>query len=627
MSTTVDPSSARWPKATREHPCPKCGKPNRCKIAPDGAAGICWRSGSKEVWRDPPENGNGSVHRDPPRPKPPKDGKTFATPEAAIEAARKQVEAQEKSSATLAGVWTYVYRGGAEAMRVARFDLPDGKQYRPIHPYKGGWRIGDPDGKLPLYQLLDLGQPDEVVYVCEGEKAADAAHAIGLTATTSAHGSASADKSDWTPLAGRYVVILADNDEAGQKYARDVVRLLLKLNQTTRVKVVNLPDLPEGGDIVEFIDGGGTLEELLALVDAAKLLDPVDILGGPVLVNMSTVETVPVEWLWESRIPSSRLTLLSGPQGAGKSFLTTELAARVSTGSPWPDGNGNAPRGSVLIIQGEDIAGDTIKPRLDAARADCSKVELLTSVRRVDPETGKLADCAFTLADVSSLEAALRRMPDCKLVEIDPLGSFIGGRVDMHRDNEIRAVLAPVAALAEKYGVAIILVVHVRKAVSSFADDAVLGSRGITGIARQVWHISRDKANRERRLLLTGKHNVSATQDGLAFTIGGDPPTIIWESGPVQMHADDVLSDGVPGPEPEARQAAEEWLADLLKDGPVQSGDLKDPAPGSIRAEAKEADFSWITVRRAAERLGIRKGKNQFTKAYEWRLPRSGKAG
>jgi hypothetical protein len=389
---------------------------NRCLIAPDGGAVLCWRNGGKvqQLHRNGngKYNGNGHPHRDPPRAKPPKDGRTFASPELATAAAQAQVG----TGATLTSAWAYQVPGGAECMQVLRFDLPDGsKSFRPIHPHKGGWRIGDPQGPLPLYRMIEL-TPDAVVFATEGEKACDAAASIGLTATTSAHGSAAADKSDWTPLAGRDVVILPDHDDAGAKYARDVARLLLKLEPPARVKVVQLPGLPDGGDVVEFIEAGGTREDIETLAKAAKLIDVSDVCGGPVLVRMDKVTRRRIEWLWPSRIPIGRLTLLAGEQGAGKSFLTTDITARVTTGSPWPNTVSPAPRGDVLMIAAEDDEGDTVGPRLDSAHADCSKVHLLTIIRRIDPETGKAAECCFTLADVSSLEAALQQMPDCKLV-------------------------------------------------------------------------------------------------------------------------------------------------------------------------------------------------------------------
>ena len=84
-------------------------------------------------------------------------------------------------------------------------------------------------------------------------------------------------------------------------------------------------------------------------------------------------------------------------------------------------------------------------------------MHLLPSVRRIDAE-GKAHDVLFTLADAAALETAIKAHPDCKLIVVDPIGSFLGGDTDAHRDNEVRGVLAPVARLAEKYGPAVLVV-------------------------------------------------------------------------------------------------------------------------------------------------------------------------
>src|SRR5690606_14589208 len=151
---------------------------------------------------------------------------------------------------------------------------------------------------------------------------------------------------------------------------------------------------------------------------------------------------------------------------------------------------------------------------------------------------------------------------------VDPIGSFLGGNTDAHRDNEVRGVLAPVAKLAEKSGPAVLVVAHRRKSAGSIADDLALGSRAFTGIARAVWHLSRDNENKTRRLLLPGKNNLAPEGNGLAFTIAGDPAVVVWERDPVAMSADDALAkedgfggeDVKPGPQPEARRHAAEWL-------------------------------------------------------------------
>jgi len=372
--------------------------------------------------------------------------------------------------------------------------------------------------------------------------------------------------------------------------------------------------------------------ELLALADAAPVLAPTAVPpatppgpdeAGPVLVCLADVAPRAIEWLWEGRIPLRRITLLVGRPGEGKSFLMIDITARVTTATPWPDGSA-CPAGEVILISAEDDPADTIRPRLDAHHADCRRVHVLTTVRRIG-EDGQRHDVLFSLEDTAALEAALHLHPDCKLIVIDPIGSFLGGAVDAHRDNEVRSVLVPVAMLAEKYGAAVLIVAHRRKSSAVNADDLALGSRAFTGIPRAVWHLSRDCNDRSRRLLLPGKTNLSREGDGLAFTIAGEPATVTWERGTLHMNADDALAGEAeaarPGPEPEARNAAAEWLRQVLAGGPVPSGDLQNPAPGTLRRMAKEADFRWATVRRAADALGVRREKNRVTHTWQWQLP------
>jgi hypothetical protein len=227
----------------------------------------------------------------------------------------------------------------------------------------------------------------------------------------------------------------------------------------------------------------------------------------------------------------------------------------------------------------------------------------------------------FTLANVAALEHALRRTPDCKLIVIDPIGSFLGGDADAHRDNEVRAVLAPVAQLAAKYGAAVVMVAHRRKGGGTRADDTALGSRAFTGIARAVWHLTRDVENKDRRLLLAGKNNLAPEGTGLAMTIVGRPVGVVqWERDPVDMSADDAMAierpDERPGPEPTARAAATKWLNQLLDEG---HGEV---AAARVQAGCPAAGLVWRTVQRAAHEMGLIREKNSFSGGYQWRRPK-----
>jgi len=273
-------------------------------------------------------------------------------------------------------------------------------------------------------------------------------------------------------------------------------------------------------------------QRILAAADAEDEQNDTELLTSstPVLVTMADVEARSIDWLWPQRIAAGRLSLLVGRPGCGKSFLTCDMASRISTGTPWPDGS-PCPLGSVILICAEDDPADTVRPRLDAHRADVSKVHMLRAVKRTD-ENGRESEVMFSLADIEALESALKQCNDCRLVVVDPIGSFLGGKTDAHRDNEVRSVLAPVAALAEKYAVAVLVVCHTRKGTSTSADDTAMGSRAFTGIARSVWHLSRDSEDQKRRLLLPGKSNIAPEQGGLAFSIGGEPASVRWEKDP-----------------------------------------------------------------------------------------------
>ena len=338
--------------------------------------------------------------------------------------------------------------------------------------------------------------------------------------------------------------------------------------------------------------------------------------GGPILTTLADVEPRSIDWLWAGRFPLGRLSLLVGRPGEGKSFLSLAMAAAVTTGTPWPDG-AVCPSGSVIVISAEDDPADTLRPRLDAHHGNPERVHLLNAVR-VRTKDGD-REVMFALQDVDALAAALQRHPDCKLVVVDPIGSFLGGRTDAHRDNEVRSVLAPVGRLAEEYGAAVLIVAHRRKSAGTFADDLALGSRAFTGICRVVWHLSRDPENAARRLLLPGKNNLAPEGDGLAFTIGGDRPRLWWEREPVSMDADAGLAaeyaarETKPGPEPEARNAAVEWLAAVLSPGRV--------ATAEVKSEAKAAGLAWRTIQRAADELGVIREKPSFGGGWAWRLP------
>jgi len=383
------------------------------------------------------------------------------------------------------------------------------------------------------------------------------------------------------------------------------------------VRTVRLPDLRPHEDIRAWLAALGpdatrpiVLERMESLVAAAPVAAPAAGGEGPILRCLGEVAPSAVRWLWPGRVPGGRLTLLVGRPGVGKSFLAADLAARVSTGRAWPDGSAGAD-GSVLFICAEDAAADTLRPRLDAHGAAVGRVHVLSRVRRSGAD-GRAYETAFTLADVGALEEGLRACPDCRLVVVDPIGSFLGRGTDAHRENGVRALLDPVAQLAETYGPAVLVVAHQCKSAGGrCADDLALGSRAFTGVARAVWHLVRDPHDPLRRLLLPGKNNLAAEGLGLAFTIGGTPAALRWDPVPVALTADDLLrrADAV------AWRDAVAWLGEFLGEGRV-------PAREALRAAA-QVGIARRTLDRAKAHLGVccEKEGARREMVWYWRLP------
>jgi RecA-family ATPase len=191
-----------------------------------------------------------------------------------------------------------------------------------------------------------------------------------------------------------------------------------------------------------------------------------------------------IEWLWPGRIASGKVTIVAGEPGLGKSHLTCWVASRVTTSGSWPCQEGTAIHGSVIILSAEDDAADTIRPRLDASEADAKCVHVVSALRAEDGKGRR----AFNLqADLALLENETERIGDVRLVVIDPVTSDLG-KVDSHKNAELRAVLEPLAEMAARLRVAILAVTHLNKGGSGSANNRFIGSIALCGSRSRCLH-------------------------------------------------------------------------------------------------------------------------------------------
>ncbi len=243
----------------RSHPCPWCGGVDRFAVMKRGDKVICRKCAPKgadvfevvmryrgckfteavEMVAEHLQTASAVPRRQPPKPRP------FKT-------ANDAVKALERRLGKRAAEWVYRNAASVPVGLICRWNTEEGKTIRPVSFHADGWRIEGMPQPFPLYNLPRLLE-SELVIVTEGEKAADAAMTHGFTATTSPHGAKSASCADWSPLAGKRVVILPDNDADGEVYAAAVVAMLLKVRPVVEwIEIVRLPDLPAGGDIADW---------------------------------------------------------------------------------------------------------------------------------------------------------------------------------------------------------------------------------------------------------------------------------------------------------------------------------------------------------------------------------------
>lgn len=333
-----------------------------------------------------------------------------------------------------------------------------------------------------------------------------------------------------------------------------------------------------------------------------------------VTLDAADVTVEPIKWLWHSRIPRGKLSLIVGDMGDGKSFVTCDFAARISNGNCWPDGS-KCPQGRVLLVNTEDAASDTIVPRLLSAGCDVSRraVKIYHAIENEEGETVRLN----LSQDLPLIEQFLIEHPDTQMVVIDPLASFAGER-DFNSQNMYQ-MLGPLQEIASRHQAAIIGVVHLNKSDTRIAKYRVSGSTAILAAARCAWIVLRDPDNEDhqRRLLLPLKMNNSDEHDlGLAFRIESpDRDTVAhieWSDETIGDSADDVLKraeDNRSGKRG-SNSAAAEFLRELLKDGPVPSTQVEE--------EAKQAGTSISACRKQKDALGIVVRKMGMGEGWCW---------
>jgi AAA domain len=331
----------------------------------------------------------------------------------------------------------------------------------------------------------------------------------------------------------------------------------------------------------------------------------------PVLLRLSQIEPRPVSWLWKGRIPLGKVTILDGDPGLGKSTLTLDLAARVSSGRPMP-GTTEAVTGGVIVLSAEDAADDTIVPRLQAADADLRYIVKLESMRLEDGSDRP----PILPADLDALRRAVAESDwelATRLVVIDPFYAFLDGQVNSKQDHDVRRALHVLSDFAAETDTAVLLVRHLNKAGGMSALYRGGGSIGVIGAARAGFVVGRDPEDPTRRVLAVTKMNLAPEPASLAFRLevgANNQPHITW-AGESPHSADALVTQ--PGDDDERTEAQDlrAFLLELLQTARTAK---------EVQTACRGAGFTVHdrTLRRAARAIGANIERHGFGSGSAW---------
>jgi putative DNA primase/helicase len=327
------------------------------------------------------------------------------------------------------------------------------------------------------------------------------------------------------------------------------------------------------------------------------------------LINGDTLNMEPVDWHWEGYLAYGKLHLLAGNKGAGKSTICFDWMATTSIGSTWPDGSA-APIGDVLVWSGEDDAKDTILPRFVAAGGDRARIYIVGGTitdgvkRSFDPST-----------DIPSLIRAASKLPDLKMIVLEPIALAVPAKSDSHNNAETRRGLQPLVDLAEERRIVLIGVTHFTKGTAGKEPiERVTGSLAFGALPRVILGASADEDDVQRRLVRIAS-NIGPSGGGFEYTLfqAPLPPPHNFSAQRVQWG---VQLRGSPRELLEATKRSAEgeaaaFLSQFLSDGPKEQREVKDAADAHCH--------SWPTIRRAQKKLGIK--PTQEGRHWRWALP------
>jgi hypothetical protein len=395
------------------------------------------------------------------------------------------------------------------------------------------------------------------------------------------------------------------------------------MSKSVAVRTARIPTLP--GSKKTGVDDLGKLKGVNALKKVLKQAAATPVVSSSITLVVqkgSDADMERTEFLWAPYIPKAKLSGVKGDPGDGKTTLLLGIAAELSRGRLPSTGEKCEPV-NTLYFSHENDPTTQVYPRFEAAGGDRSRLFVVTGA--VGPD-GKPQ--SFSLANVEALSEAIKK-DKIGLVVFDPLQSYLGGKVDMHRANETRPLLDGLVVVTKHTGATIMIVRHLAKSSAGRSVNSGLGSIDIVGAVRSELLVGKSPHDPTHWVMIHDKSNVGKIGDSLRFAIESavvknkkgeriETAKATWRG------KSDLTAADLRAPEESKQKSvverACEWLRTTLADGPRLATELFAEWADESGQVAETAER---TMQKATKELRVIKDKGGKGKhgAMVWKLP------
>lgn len=448
--------------------------------------------------------------------------------------------------------WDYLDKSGQLIACVYRYDTPEGKVFRPWDVQQRKMQAPNP---RPLYNQPQIVQADRVVLV-EGEKCADALIAQGIVATTAMNGAnAPVDKTDWSPLQNKQVVIWPDNDAAGKAYAAKAADAIKQAGAHS-VSIISIPDhKPSKWDAADAVAEGEDVDMYIATpwtsstASKDSATTPAIVLEEWLACKRFVGDPSPRQWLIQGVFPMAQVSLLAASGGVGKSFLLAQLAREVAAfngfraTSPTLFGGELQRKGAAVYFTAEDDCiemhirlkslGDIPDTLYVVPLPDAGGARPLFSP---DPNRRVPVTTAFWV----SITEQLKLIADLQLIIFDPLQPLCA--LDFNVPENAQFVCSHLAVLAAESGASVIVSHHFAKREATTpeqAREAIRGSGGLVDGVRCAYALWLPSADRAQDICKSLSHKLARN----AVVMGG----VVKANGRANLNVTVFVRDDISG--------------------------------------------------------------------------------